>query len=92
MDRLINIRKRMTLKLEPESLDIRDDSSQHAGHAGAASGGGHFSVKIVSNRFIGKSLLERHRMVYQSVDDLMPGEIHALSIQALTPEELASQA
>ena len=82
----------MTLKLEPESLDIRDDSSQHAGHAGAASGGGHFSVKIVSNRFIGKSLLERHRMVYQSVDDLMPGEIHALSIQALTPEEQASQA
>ena len=91
MDRVNALRDRFTMHLEPVSMDIKDESSLHVGHAGAAQGGGHFAVKVVSNLFTNKSMLERHRMVYQSVDDLMPEEIHALSIQALTPEELALQ-
>lgn len=60
----------------------------HAGHAGAAGGGGHFSVSIVSDKFSGKSMIERHRAVYLAVNDMMPAEIHALSIKALAPDEI----
>ena len=81
------IRKRLNNVFSPAQLDIVDDSQQHAGHAGAAGGGGHFTVTIVSEKFRDHSALERHRMVYQAVDDLMPAEIHALSIKALAPEE-----
>ena len=74
--------------LDPQSLDIRDDSAAHAGHAGAAGGGGHFSLTVVSNAFSGLSRLERHQRVYREVADLVPHPIHALSIRALAPEEL----
>ncbi len=87
MDRTEAIRERITRELNPESLSIKDESYLHAGHAGAAGGGGHFAVNIVAAQFANRSLLERHRMVYQAVADLMPTEIHALSIQALTPDE-----
>lgn len=87
MDRIKAIRDRISQRLEPEKIEIADESDKHAGHAGAASGGGHFAVKVISARFANRSTLERHRMVYQAVNDLMPGEIHALSIQALAPEE-----
>lgn len=73
--------------LNPENIEIFDDSAAHAGHAGAASGGGHFEVTIVSAIFAGKKTLERHRMVYQPLADLIPSQIHALSIRALTPDE-----
>ncbi|WP_373974492.1 BolA family transcriptional regulator [Chitinibacter sp. SCUT-21] len=73
--------------LEFESLELFDDSAAHAGHAGAASGGGHYELTIVSSAFIGKKTLERHRMVYQPLADLIPHRIHALSIRALTPDE-----
>lgn len=87
MDRVAAIRERLTQQLSPEQLEIVDESHLHAGHAGAASGAGHFAVTIVSDKFQDKSLLERHRMVYMAVDDLMRSEIHALSIQARTTEE-----
>lgn len=87
MDRLTEIRERIEKALRPVTLDVQDDSAQHRGHAGAAGGGGHYSVRVVSAQFANRSLLERHRMVYQAVDDLMPAVIHALSIKALTPEE-----
>ena len=87
MDRVKAITEKLELALAPEQLEITDDSHLHAGHAGAASGGGHFSVKIVSPRFRGNSTLARHRQVYEAVSDMMPGEIHALSIRARTPEE-----
>lgn len=87
MDRVEAIRQRLTSRLQPSQLDIVDESHLHAGHAGAASGAGHFSVTLVSSEFNGKSLIERHRLVYEAVDDLMQSEIHALSIQALTTEE-----
>ena len=90
MDRVELIRDRINRALAPVQLDIIDDSHRHAGHAGAAAGGGHFSVRIVSDKFSKHKLIERHRMVYQAVSDLMPAEIHALSITAVTPEELQS--
>jgi len=73
--------------LDPEALDLVDESAAHAGHAGAASGGGHYRLVIVSPRFRGHGTLERHRMVYGALGPMMRREIHALSIQALAPEE-----
>jgi BolA protein len=77
--------------LTPAVLDIRDDSAAHAGHAGAAAGGGHFSLVIVSNVFSGMPRLQRHQRVLREVSDLVPHPIHALSIKALAPEEFPSQ-
>ncbi len=86
--RIIMIRERLTVALSPTLLDIIDDSHKHAGHAGARQGGGHFIVKIVSNVFAGQGLLQRHRLVYEALGDAMHKEIHALSIQANTPQEM----
>jgi BolA protein len=88
MDRIAEIKARLERELSPSHIDIIDESHLHAGHAGAASGAGHFSVTIVSDKFAGKSAIQRHRMVYMAVDDLMRSEIHALSIKAQTPEEI----
>ncbi len=74
--------------LEPSVLELTDESHLHAGHAGAASGGGHYRLKIVSPRFEGQRLVMRHRLVYDSVHDMMHTEIHALAITALAPSEL----
>ena len=73
--------------LNPLRLELIDDSAKHAGHAGARSGGGHYRLLIVSEKFSGKSRLIRHRMVYDALGELMRSKIHALSIQSLTPEE-----
>jgi len=73
--------------LAPDALDIADDSADHAGHAGAA-GGGHFHLTIVSRNFAGKSRVERHRMIYAALKPLMLHEIHALAINAHSPDEL----
>jgi BolA protein len=73
--------------LQPTRLDLEDDSHHHAGHAGAADGRGHFSVLIVSKRFAGLRQVQRHRLVYEAVGDLMATDIHALSIHALAPDE-----
>jgi BolA family transcriptional regulator, general stress-responsive regulator len=67
--------------LSPTHLQIRDDSAQHAGHAGAREGG-HFHVTIASPAFAGRSAVERHRMVYAAAAELMGRDIHALSIDA----------
>ena len=73
--------------LKPESLSVEDESHLHAGHAGAATGRGHYAVKIVSKRFEGKTLIQRHRMVYEALGTLMQTDIHAVSIQAKAPAE-----
>lgn len=86
-DRMSMIRERLTRELDPVKLEIIDESAKHAGHAGAASGGGHFIVNIVSIAFRDATLIQRHRMVYDAVGDIMQSEIHALSIQASTPED-----
>ncbi len=73
--------------LEPSVLEIRNDSHLHAGHAGN-NGGGHFNVNITSSHFCGKSLIMRHRLIYQLLADLMPQKIHALSIHAYATDEI----
>jgi BolA protein len=77
--------------LQPERVEVTDDSHQHAGHAGAADGRGHFTVLVVSKRFAGLSTLRRHRLVYDAVGDMMTTDLHALSIQALAPGEPSIQ-
>jgi BolA family transcriptional regulator, general stress-responsive regulator len=74
--------------LEPDLLEIYDESAEHAGHAGAKDGGGHYQVLIVSRRFQGQSRVTRHRMVYEALGAMMQQQIHAVAITALTPEEL----
>ena len=69
----------------PSSLEIRDDSHRHAGHAGAQDGRGHFSVEIVSNSFSGMNALARHRAIYAALGDLMTTDVHALAIKAHAP-------
>jgi len=91
MDRIAEIKSRLERELSPTSIDIIDESHLHAGHAGAASGAGHFNVTIVSDKFIGQSAIQRHRMVYLAVNDLMPSEIHALSIDAQAPDDITSE-
>lgn len=83
--RMAMIRERLEAALAPESIEIIDESHKHAGHA-SAGGAGHFEVKIVSAAFEGKSPVQRHRMVFEAVGDLMQTEVHALSIQADTPK------
>lgn len=73
-------------QFNPISLELKDDSALHAGHAGNT-GGGHFSLKIVSSQFSQKSQIMRHRLIYQALTDLMPGKIHAISILAISPDD-----
>jgi BolA protein len=74
--------------LQPESIEIVDDSALHAGHAGAKGGGGHYQLLIVSQQFAGKPTVARHRMVYDALQDMMREQIHALSIKAFAPDEI----
>ena len=74
----------------PHRLELKDESHLHAGHAGAASGGGHYRVTLVSDRFEGCSRVSRHRLVYDCLADMMHNDIHALAIVALAPSESAS--
>ena len=89
-NRLQAIEERITQALQPSSCTLQDDSAAHKGHAGAASGAGHFTVTIISEKFAGLNRISRHRLVYDAVGDLMHTEIHALVIHALSPSE-ASQ-
>ena len=86
--RVARIRALLGDALQPQSLDVADDSHKHAGHAGARGGQGHFSVDIVSAAFAGKLPLARHRMVYAALGSMMQDDIHALAIRARTPDEL----
>jgi BolA family transcriptional regulator, general stress-responsive regulator len=85
-ERVSRIRAALEKELAPSSLEILDDSAKHAGHAGAREGG-HFRVRLVSETFRGKSTIQRHRMVFAAVAGLMKTDIHALNIDARTPEE-----
>ena len=80
------IEARLRAELAPQALVIRDDSADHAGHAGAREGG-HFHVAVVSQRFTGLQRLARHRLVYHCLSDLMQRGIHALAIDARAPGE-----
>jgi BolA protein len=84
-DRLSFIQERLQARFQPLKLEIHDDGAQHLGHAHA--GRGHYSVRIVAPAFSAKNRLERHRMIYAALGDLRQADIHALSIQALAPDE-----
>ena len=86
MNIMDEIRARLA-SLQPVRLELIDDSHLHAGHAGARTGGGHYRLSIVSDVFQGKNTVARHRIIYDALGELMRKEIHALAIQARSPEE-----
>lgn len=87
VDRIATMRT-LLAALNPIRLEIVDESHKHAGHAGSRDGGGHYLLQIVTTEFAGKGTLARHRMIYSALGDMMKREIHALNIQANTPDEL----
>lgn len=87
------IETRLTEALAPTRLELVDESALHTGHAGARpEGESHFRLLVVSGQFENRGRIERQRMVYQILGDLMTSDIHALSIKALTPSEAAGEA
>ena len=86
--RVDTIRNRLLATFAPTECLLEDDSARHAGHAGAASGGGHYTLRIVSDHFEGQSRISRHRLVYDSLLDLMHSDIHAIAITAVAPSEI----
>ncbi len=76
--------------LQPLELQIEDESDRHTGHPGARDGGGHYRLRVVSPRFRDLAPLQRHRMVYDCLDSLIPRQIHALAMTLLSPEEAAA--
>jgi BolA protein len=85
LNRVERIREALQQALDPELLEVKDDSHRHAGHEGARDGRGHFKVHVVSAAFEGKLPLARHRAVYAALGTMMETDIHALSIRAETP-------
>jgi BolA protein len=82
------IKTKLTEALQPEVLDIEDESHKHAGHnPDAANGETHFKLKVVSDAFLGKSRIERHRMVFALLKAEQEEKIHALTLGLFTPEE-----
>ena len=82
------ITRLLTDAFDPETLGVEDESYMHEGHEGAKDGRGHFRVLIIANVFEGKSMIERHRMIYRVLDDMLRLDIHALAIDAWSPDEL----
>ena len=87
MDRRARIEAKLRDGLDAVHVEVADESHLHAGHAGAASGGGHFRAVIVSGQFDGENAVQRQRRVYAVLAAEMGGEIHALSMRTLTPEQ-----
>lgn len=85
------IKEKLSTALQPEFIQVLDDSQAHAGHEGAKSGGGHYYLTIVSNEFQNQSRIKRHQLIYSVLGDMMKHDIHALSIKAYTPEENPQQ-
>lgn len=90
MDRIDQLRARLTATFSPLQCQLEDESALHAGHAGAASGGGHYRIRLVSALFEGQTRVVRHRLVYDCLHDMMQSDIHALAIIALAPSEVSA--
>ena len=86
--RKAEIEKRLKERFKPEVLGVEDESYMHKGHEGAKDGRSHFRVLIISEAFQNKNLLDRHRMIYNALDEMMRLDIHALAIDAWAPDEL----
>jgi BolA protein len=88
-DRLAMIKTRLDETFSPATCQLTDESALHAGHAGAATGGGHYRLHLVSACFEGLNRLQRHRLVYDCLHDMMNTDIHALAINAVAPSEVS---
>jgi BolA family transcriptional regulator, general stress-responsive regulator len=88
-DRIDRMRVKLVATFAPIECQLLDESHLHAGHAGAASGAGHYRLRLVSDRFEGLNRIARHRLVYDCLRDMMQSDIHALNIIAFAPSELA---
>lgn len=87
------IKLKLSQALDPVELEIEDDSHRHVGHVGHdGAGESHFNVRIVTDRFVGKSRVDRQRLVYGALSEEMAGRVHALSIRALTSKEAGTEA
>ncbi|TVQ34017.1 MAG: BolA family transcriptional regulator [Wenzhouxiangella sp.] len=87
-ERVAMIRERLDTRLSPSELEVLDESHLHAGHPGARDGRGHFRVRIVSDVFLGLPRLARHRRIYAALGELMQTDIHALSVEAFSSNEI----
>jgi len=87
-ERKKEITRLLAAAFDPETLGVEDESYLHEGHEGAQDGRGHFRVLIITEMFEDKSMIERHRMIYRVLDDMMRLDIHALAIDAWSPDEL----
>ncbi|KAI3965548.1 hypothetical protein MKW92_018524 [Papaver armeniacum] len=89
LSRANRIKQKLQSSLEASILEVEDVSYQHAGHAAVKDNAEetHFNVKIVSSKFDGQSLVKRHRMVYELLNDELQSGLHAISIVAKTPQE-----
>ena len=88
LERKKEITRRLKEAFDPETLGVEDESYLHEGHEGAKDGRGHFRVLIITDAFENKSMIERHRMIYRELAEMMRLDIHALAIDAWSPEEL----
>lgn len=86
-DRIQRIRTRLSEALATDDIAVVDESHKHVGHAGARTGLGHFAVTVRSPAFAGRSMIERHRLVYEALGEMMQTDIHAVSIRALAPDD-----
>ena len=86
-NRLNLIRSALENYLAPSKLELFDESDQHVAHAGAKSGKGHFRISVVSQEFTGLSQINRQKLVYKALGNLMESDIHALSMSTVAPEE-----
>jgi BolA protein len=86
-DRTQTIRHLLEEAFVPTELLVKDQSHLHAGHAGAREGKGHFDVRIVSDKFTGLNRIQRHRMVYDSLGSFMQSDVHALRVNAISPQD-----
>ena len=80
------IRNRLDAALKPVEMEIINESHLHVGHPGAREGG-HFRLRITSHRFNDLSMLQQHRLIYKTLDELMPGSIHALAIESAPADD-----
>lgn len=87
VERVNTIERALTAAFQPLELMVKDQSQLHVGHAGAKDGRGHFDVTIVAAAFAGANRLQRHRMIYDALGELMTTDIHALRIKAYAPAE-----
>jgi len=85
MNRIDRIQNQLKSFFDPEYLKLIDESHLHKGHIGAQDGKGHYRLNMVSTQFLNTSPIERHRMIFKALEEMMETDIHALTINASPP-------